>query len=112
MLISAPESIARIIESYSRDRDEMDMMAELTRGLENAFSFKVSDYSLSFALNQLNTRILIIHDEEDEEIPVSDAKRMQESNAESELKLTTGSGHQRILIDREMLRAVKAFLLA
>jgi len=109
ILISAPENILRIIEKYSRNKKEMDVMTELTQSLENAFDFKVSDYSVSLALRHLDARILIIHDEQDEEIPVSDALRMKESNEKSKLILTSGSGHQKILVDREMVREVKGF---
>ncbi len=111
ILISAPESISRIIENFSRNRNEMDKMTELTQSLEQAFNFKVSDYSLSSALKYLNTSILIIHDKLDVEIPVSDALMLKEANERFKLILTKGSGHQKILINRDMLRAVKEFLL-
>jgi pimeloyl-ACP methyl ester carboxylesterase len=110
ILISAPENISRFIENYSRSRNEMDAMTELTQSLEDAFHFKVSDYSLSSALKNINSDILIIHDEQDEEIPVSDALRLKEANENSKLVLTKGSGHQKILISRGMLRAVNEFL--
>ena len=110
VLISAPESVSRVIENYSRNRNEMDLMTELTQGLEHAFDFKVSDYRLSSALKCLNSGVLIIHDEKDEEIPVSDALRLKEAIGESRLVLTRGSGHQKILINRDMLHAVKEFL--
>lgn len=111
ILISAPESISRIIENYSKNRNEMDLMADLTQSLERAFEFKVSDYTLSLALQSLSTKMLIIHDEQDEEIPVSDALRLKEAQKGSKLILTKGSGHQKILMNREMLYAVKEFLL-
>ena len=110
ILISAPESISRIIENYSKSRNEMDLMVDLTQSLEYAFDFKVSDYTLSSALKRLNTGILIIHDEQDEEIPVSDALRLKEAHNGSKLVLTKGSGHQKILMNRDMLHAVKEFL--
>ncbi|MBI3585606.1 MAG: alpha/beta fold hydrolase [Ignavibacteriales bacterium] len=110
ILISAPESVSRIIENYSRNRNEMDAMTELTQSLERVFDFKVSDYTLSLALKRLDARILIIHDEQDEEIPVSVALRLKETSERSKLVLTRGSGHQKILINRDMLNAVREFL--
>jgi len=111
ILISAPECIATIIENYSRSRNEMSAMAELTQSLEHAFDFNVSDYSLSLALKSLNTRVLIIHDEQDEEIPVSEALKLKAATENSKLVFTRGSGHRKILINREMHRAVRDFLL-
>lgn len=110
VLISAPDSVSRIIENYSRGRNEIAAMNELTLSLEQAYDFKVSDYDLTTALRGLNAKTLIIHDEEDEEIPVSDALRLKEVNEGAKLVLTKGSGHQRILISRQMLGAVKEFL--
>ncbi len=110
VLISAPESVSRIIDNYSRNRNEMDAMTELTQSLERAFDFKVSDYSLSLALQYLNSELLVIHDEQDEEIPVSDALMLKKANERSRLVLTKGSGHKKILMNRDMLRAVEEFL--
>jgi len=112
ILISAPQSLSRIIENYCQNRNELDTQAELTKSLEHTFDFKVSDYSLSSTLRYLNSGILIIHDEQDEEIPVSDALQLKEANEGSKLILTKGSGHKKILINRDMLRAVKEFLLS
>jgi pimeloyl-ACP methyl ester carboxylesterase len=111
ILISTPESISRIIENYCRNKNQMDVISELTQSLEHAFDFNVSDYNLSSALKHIKSKILIIHDEQDEEIPVSDALRLQESSERSKLVVTRGSGHQNILINREMLRTAGDFLL-
>lgn len=110
VLISAPESVSRIIENFSRGRNELDTMTELTQSLEHAFDFRVSDYNLSSGLQNLNSSILIIHDEQDEEIPVSDALLVKQTNQRVKLVLTKGSGHQKILLNRQMLLAVKEFL--
>jgi pimeloyl-ACP methyl ester carboxylesterase len=110
ILISAPESVSRVIENYCRNRNEMDTMAELTQGLEQAFDFQASDYSLSSALPYLKSKILIVHDEQDREIPVSDALKLQKKDERYTLIVTQGYGHQKILVNRDMYRAVKGFL--
>jgi pimeloyl-ACP methyl ester carboxylesterase len=110
VLISAPESVSRAVESFCRDRNEEDRQAELLQSLEYVFNFNVSDYRLSSELKNLNSEILIIHDEQDEEIPVSDALRMKEMNDSVRLLLTKGSGHRKILLNRDMLHALKEFL--
>lgn len=112
ILVSAPESVSGIIENFSRKRNELDSMTELTQSLEQAFDFKVIDYSLSSALQYQNFRLLIVHDEQDEEIPVCDALRLQKTNEGYRLILTKGYGHQKILVNRDMHRAVKEFLSA
>ena len=111
ILISSPKNLYQVIENYSRNRDEMYKINELRQSLENAFNCKASEYNLCSELKFLNTDILIIHDEQDEDIPVSDALDLKQSNENIRLILTRGSGHKKILLNREMLRAVKNFLL-
>lgn len=110
VLISAPESVSRAVESFCRDRNEEDKQSELMQSLEQAFHFKESDYRLSLELKNLNSEILIIHDEQDEEIPFSDALGIKEMNQSARLLLTKGSGHRKILLNRDMLHALKEFL--
>ena len=112
VLISSPISLLRIVENYSRNRDELNLMTELISNLENAFNFKVNEYDLSLALQNLRSKILIIHDEQDKEIPVSDAISLKNKYEGISLKLTKGYGHQKILVNREMLISIKEFLIA
>ena len=111
ILISTPISVSRIIENYSRNRGELNLMAELTCSLESAFNFIVSEYDLSLAIQYLSSKILIIHDEQDEEMPVSDALLLKNKYEKIILKLTNGYGHQKILVNREMLNSIKEFLI-
>ncbi len=55
---------------------------------------------------------LIIHDEEDEEIRVSEAHTIHESWKGSELLVTSGLGHIRITRSAEVAERVRDFLLA
>lgn len=112
ILISTPISVSRVIENYSHNRDELYLINELTSSLENAFNFKVNEYDLSLALQYLRSKILIIHDEYDMEIPVSDAISLKDKYEGILLKLTKGYGHQKILVNREMLFSIKEFLIA
>ena len=112
VLISSPISVSRVLENYSRNRDEINLLPELTYGLENAFSFKVSEYNLFSTLQYISSKIMIIHDEEDDEIPVSDVLLLKKKYNKILLKLTKGFGHHKILVNREMLNSIKEFLIA
>ena len=112
ILISSPISVSRVLENYSQNRDELNLLPELTSGLEKEFNFKVSEYDLSRALQYLDSKIMIIHDEQDDEMPVSDAILLKNKNDKILLKLTKGYGHQRILVNRQMLSSIKDFLIS
>jgi len=78
--------------------------------LEREFHFSVPKYSVPLALNNIEANILIVHDEHDEEIPFADAVSLKDSCDHARLVVTQGAGHQRILANRVMIRAVKNFL--
>lgn len=53
---------------------------------------------------------LVVHDREDKESPYEDGARLAETWPESELLTTEGLGHQRILIDDGVVKAVADYL--
>ena len=111
VLISSPLSIQYVIEVYCRQEhmaaeQEQELKAELERG----FDFSIEDYSALQALSGIRSKLLIVHDEEDEDVPFSNAVILHRSKAGSQLVATNGGGHQRILANRVMLRAVQGFL--
>ncbi len=112
VLISCPSGVARLIESFCKNAGEPGRTAELTEKLQSAFNFAVGDYAVTDVLGGLAPRIMIVHDEDDADIPVADALGMKEARADAGLFLTKGSGHQRILVNRSMFRAVKDFISA
>ena len=111
ILIGSPVTVPQVLENYSRNRDELNLLPELTQGLENAFNFKASAYDLSSALQNLDSKVMIIHDEQDEEVPVSDVLSLKNSYENIVLKLTKGYGHQKNLVNRAVLGSIKDFLV-
>jgi pimeloyl-ACP methyl ester carboxylesterase len=112
VLISSPVNVTRMIEHFCRKEGLEEKVGELTKGLEEEFRFSVSNYLLPLALSNVEASILFVHDEQDKEIPVADALSLKDSRDDVRLVLTQGAGHQRILANRIMIRAVKDFLTA
>lgn len=110
VLISSPASVARMIENFCRRENLEERVEELTHGLEKKFRFSVSNYLLPPALGNVEARVLLVHDENDEEIPLADAVSLKDSCDHARLVVTQGAGHQKILANRVMIRAVKSFL--
>lgn len=109
--ISAPENVSRMITLFCQ-QNNLGNAAEpiLTQGLEQAFNFSIADYSVIQALQQVTVPILFVHDEDDDEVPVSSAYQLKQARDDARLVFTRGAGHQRILANRTMIRAVKDFL--
>jgi pimeloyl-ACP methyl ester carboxylesterase len=101
-----------MIERFCAGSGETDRVAELTDKLQDAFHFKVEDYLVADVLPKVRAPILIVHDENDEEIPMEDARRMKAARPDATLVCTRGSGHQMILVSRNMFRSLTEFLSA
>lgn len=79
--------------------------------LETEFKFSSEDYTMQAALKNISTDILIIHNTEDEEFPVSEIYALQKSIPQSKISITEGSGHQNIIGNRLVMTRVKEYLL-
>jgi pimeloyl-ACP methyl ester carboxylesterase len=55
-------------------------------------------------------RLLVVHDEEDREVPLSQARAVADSWPSSQLMVTRGLGHRRLLRDPAVIERVLAFL--
>lgn len=109
--ISAPDNLSQVITLFCQQH-RLDNGAEsaLTHGLEQAFEFSVTEYLVTQALKQVKAHILLVHDEDDDDVSVASAHQLKQARPDARLVLTQGAGHQRILTNRTMMRAVKDFL--
>ncbi len=108
VLMSAPAGINELMENWCRSRGHD--WRELKRALEREFACDTDCYSLAAALERVQARVLMIHDEQDEEAPVAGAVAASRAAPGITLHLTRGLGHGRILAAREPLRAILSFL--
>lgn len=108
VLVSAPSGINEMMEHWCRKRG-LDWH-ELKRALDREFACDTDTYSLAAALAATRARVLVIHDEDDEEAAVAGTVAAAKAAPGTSLVLTRGLGHGRILGAREPLRAMLAFL--
>ena len=110
VLISPPSGVERMIEHFCRKHKEENRFQELALGLEKKFDFTLPEYELSDAIKNIRAKILILHDENDDEIPVSDSLKLKEVKKDIDLILTQKAGHKLILLNKIMVRKVTEFL--
>lgn len=110
ILISSPISVERILENYAIQRNELHLLPQLTTDMENDYNFKVSTYNLLDAIQHLNSKVMFIHDEDDAVIPSSDVLQLRNKYKNIVYIQTKGYGHEKILLNRKMLYAIKEFL--
>ena len=78
--------------------------------VEKQFGMKLESYSSSMSLEHLEIPILIVHDKDDKETPFGYSKNLDEIAKNSELLLTSGLGHYRILRDSKTVQYIVQFV--
>ena len=70
----------------------------------------LENYSSSMSLEHLEMPLLIVHDKDDKETPFANSKDLHEIAKNSELLLTSGLGHHRILRDSKTVQYIVQFI--
>jgi pimeloyl-ACP methyl ester carboxylesterase len=77
---------------------------------ENKYGFAMNAYAASEAAKSVKIPTLVIHDEDDNDIPVSAARQIKAALSNSEIYITKGLGHRKILGDEAVLKRIESFL--
>lgn len=78
--------------------------------LQQKLKESTEEYSASVAVKNIHQPILIIHDTEDIDVPVAAAHNIHKHAPNSELLITEGLGHRRILADKAVIDRIGAFI--
>jgi len=111
VLISGPSSIENVLRRFSG----FVGLNKHTTELFVAFTGKhvgvpASELDASELLQGCDIPTLIIHDESDIEVPLSESKRLAPAFKRAELFITQGFGHRKILKADEVIRKIGDFL--
>ncbi|WPZ33946.1 alpha/beta fold hydrolase [Thalassobaculum sp. OXR-137] len=109
-LVSSPVTLAsatrRWLEMAGEPQSrQADLMAELRRR-----GFDGDRFDLLAVAERLPRRLLLVHDQGDDEVPVSDAEALAAARPDAMLELTDRYGHARMLLARPVVQAVTAFV--
>ena len=90
--------------------DEIGVPASIYQNLigeyENQFGYDMYRDNPSNLLNEINSRVLIVHDKNDPTIPYVDSKRLSNEFENMELHTTEGLGHKRILTEESVVDSI------
>jgi pimeloyl-ACP methyl ester carboxylesterase len=70
----------------------------------------MSNYSSYLAAKEIDIPVLVIHDENDAEVPLSCGKHIHDNLRNGELMITHGLGHRKILGNREVIERSLSFI--
>jgi pimeloyl-ACP methyl ester carboxylesterase len=111
VLISGPLSLVSVTERWARhhaiDESELPAFVEL---VGRRVGEPIENLELAGIASDLHHPVLIVHDRGDEDIPVEDAIALAAAWPSAQTLITERFGHRRILIAKEVVRNVIAFL--
>jgi pimeloyl-ACP methyl ester carboxylesterase len=94
-----------------RARLRTSLADELRRGIEERFGSDVwSELDVDRVLPSLRARGLVVHDTDDDEVPLDDARAIAAGWPDAELVTTTGLGHRRIVRDGSVRALIVSWL--
>ena len=111
VVISSPSSIVALVERWGRHHGMNE--AELPQFLElvaRQVGCSMEELDLSTVARNLKQPALVIHDRDDQDIPMCEGQAVAEAWPGAKLLLTERYGHRRILLARPVQQEVLSFL--
>lgn len=110
-IIGAPDSIRNIFDSFIRLMElKPDISERLIKVFEKVTGKKIEEFHGSFLSRKIEIPVLVVHDENDYEVPISDAKNNVKNLKNGVLLASKNLGHSRILKDDSIVEKTVDFL--
>ena len=89
-----------------------DVVRHLFRRLEWQYGTTFEDIAIDRLASRVApiSRLLIVHDQDDRFVPLSDARRLAQAWPDAQLKVTVGLGHHRILRDEATIATATDYI--
>ena len=111
VFVAPPIDVRDFIRSFSKQFGLSDGFEEALRlRTEQRFGVLLEDLYTPRVARRLSAPLLIVHDADDREVPVSRARLLARAWSGAELVVTRGLGHYRILSDTAVVEQVTRFV--
>ncbi len=111
VIIGAPDSIFNIFHNFVKRLELKPSIADkLIAIFEKITGKSIFEFHGSYACKNIEEPVLIIHDEDDKEVPVNDAKNNYKNLKNGNLLITKGLGHTRILKNKDVIDNIMKFI--
>lgn len=94
--------------------EKLGMNIAISKKMKASFEKKIGEtmesYSAYIVAREIQIPVLIIHDNDDADVPVKAAHHIHENLKNSELMITNGLGHRKILGDAKVIKKIISFL--
>lgn len=113
VIIGTANNVTKITKDFAQN---MKMNEEVARKMKNYLDTKfgedMDEYSGAVSARGVKVPSLVIHDEEDVDVNVKDAFEIHQALENSEIYITEGLGHRRILGNKEVINKITTFITA
>jgi pimeloyl-ACP methyl ester carboxylesterase len=111
IIIGSGDVVSDIINDFiAKLKLDPKIGISLRSHFEEKYKDDMNNYAASHAAKEVNIPVLVIHDEDDPEVPVSAAHNIHNHLKKGELLITNGLGHRKILGNSKVIEATIEFL--
>lgn len=112
VVIGSGNSVINIVNTFVEKIGLPNKVATIMRNsFEKKYQFDMESFSGYVAAKEVKVHVLVIHDNDDEDIPVSEAHHLAENLSHKEILITNNLGHRKILGDSTVINKIIEFLL-
>lgn len=109
--IGSGDVIEDIIYDFTNKLELKKEIGRKVHGILNQMLGKsVNKFSASMAIRTLDLPILLVHDKDDTDVPLSAVYNIDKNAKNSEVFVTEGLGHRRVLADKSVLEKIGKFI--
>lgn len=112
VIIGTANSVTHITKEFARNLKLNETVAKKMKSyFDEKFGEDMDNYSGAFSAKDVIIPTLVIHDEDDVDVHISSAYEISENLENSELFITKGLGHRKILGDPEVINKITTFIV-
>ncbi|MBP4139273.1 alpha/beta hydrolase [Flavobacterium geliluteum] len=111
VIIGSGDIVQDILEDFtSKIKLKPIYSQRLCDYFENRYKVKMNDFSAYVAAQKVKIPVLVIHDKNDHDVPVTAGIHIHKHLENSELVVTEGLGHRKILGDKDVIQKIINFI--
>ncbi len=111
VIIGSGDIIQDIIDNFILNlKLKPNIAVRLKDYFEHKYQEKMEHFAASFAAKEVDVPVLVIHDENDEDVNVKAAHNIKANLIDSEIMITKGLGHRKILGNKEVINRIIEFI--
>ncbi|WP_447637270.1 alpha/beta fold hydrolase [Flavobacterium microcysteis] len=111
VIIGSGDVVEDIMDDFI---EKLGMNIAISKKMKANFEKKINEpmdnFSAYRAAKEVTIPVLVIHDKDDDDVPVKAAYHIQENLKHNELVITEGLGHRKILGDAKVIKKIVEFL--